>query len=213
MKPKSVRNKNRFREKIEVTTGVDECGTGALAGSVYAAAVIITPKFDKMLLNRKGKIIESKTINKKRIPEVARAIMDTCVYGIGEATNQEIDSLGIRKATELAMTRALINLHSRTGRNVEEIVVDGKDAIEGQDCKQYVAVRGDSRFYCVAAASIIAKYHRDEYMRIVHVEYPAYNFFENKGYATADHILALRTHGHSPLHRTTFNIVKNNGKK
>lgn len=212
MKQKSARSK-KFKEKIDITIGVDECGMGALAGDVYACAVILGKSFKKDFLRRNGKIIESKTINKNKIPEAATHVMSTCKYGLGHASPVEIDDLGIKKASKLAMKRALNDLITRYGIQINEVIVDGNDPIEDLHCDQRIMVKGDTRFYSIAAASIVAKYHRDTKISASSTTYPGYGFESNKGYATIDHISQLQKLGPSPIHRYSFDIVKRSGKR
>lgn len=189
------------REKDGITVGVDECGVGPLAGPVVAGAVILGRGFDKsLLLDRRGKIRDSKRTPKSKLPVIAKIIRTHCPYGIGEASPVEIDSLGITRAIELAMKRALEELKGK-GYSIKDLIIDGIRAVEGQG---RALIKADTRFFSVAAASIIAKDYRDAHMISQATRYPGYDLEKNKGYPTRDHIRALGDLGRTPIHRRSY---------
>lgn len=178
--------------------GVDEAGRGCLAGSVYAAAVILPDNFHHPWINDSKKLTERRRSLLRPIIE-AEAI----AWGVGTASPAEIDSINILQASLLAMHRALDALHVRPGG----IIVDGNRFKPYGDIPYQTFVKGDGRFANIAAASILAKTHRDEAMTHLSAEYPQYHWEINKGYPTADHRAAIAAYGPSPLHRTTFRLL------
>lgn len=182
------------RELIEV--GCDEAGRGCLAGSVFAAAVILPPDFRHPLLNDSKQMTEARR-NKLRtiIEEVAVA------WYVAEVSAERIDQINILNASIEGMNIAIKNLKIKP----EYIVVDGNRFKTDLDIPWRTIVKGDGKYANIAAASVLAKTHRDEYMQRLDKEYPMYGWAKNKGYPTRDHRLAIREHGLSPYHRLTFN--------
>ena len=182
------------RELIEA--GCDEAGRGCLAGSVFAAAVILPPDFYHPLLN------DSKQMSEKRRNEL-RAIIEreALAWSVQEVTAERIDQINILNASIEGRNLALKELNIRP----EFIVIDGNRFKTDLDIPYRTIVKGDGKYANIAAASVLAKTHRDEYMMRLAEEYPVYGWAKNKGYPTREHRLAIRNHGLSPYHRLTFN--------
>lgn len=183
-----------------VEAGCDEAGRGCLAGSVFAAAVILPAGYDNAALN------DSKKITERRRYELREQIMaDAEAWAVGEVTPEEIDRINILKASFLAMHRALDLLKVRP----EAVIVDGNRFVPYRDLPYTTVVKGDGKYQAIAAASILAKTFRDDYMKSLHREYPCYGWDGNKGYPTAEHRRAIREHGVSPYHRMSYNLLGN----
>jgi ribonuclease HII len=179
--------------------GIDEVGRGPLAGPVFAAAVIIPSK------NRDpyfGKIQDSKKVSPKVRPEIAHTIQKLAIWGIGDASAQEIDCLGIVEATYVAMRRAV----ARLSTTPDYILVDGTGVPE-TGIPEKPLIQGDARCFSIAAASIVAKVARDNIMQTLDSVYPGYGFAAHKGYPTRKHLEALIKLGPSPIHRKSFGPV------
>lgn len=183
-----------------VEAGCDEAGRGCLAGSVFAAAVILPAGYDNAALN------DSKKLTERRRYELREQIMaDAEAWAVGEVTPEEIDRINILKASFLAMHRALDLLKVRP----EAVIVDGNRFVPYSDLPYTTVVKGDGKYQAIAAASILAKTFRDDYMKSLHREYPCYGWDGNKGYPTAEHRRAIREHGVSPYHRMSYNLLGN----
>ena len=184
-----------LKEKgVGVICGVDEAGRGPLAGPVYAAAVILPEHLEIPGLD------DSKKLTDKRRRELMPIIKEQAVaYGIGFATEREIDKINILQATFLAMERAIAQLEGKA----QFALIDGNRE-KDFGLPVMTVVKGDSRSANIAAASILAKVSRDDYMEEMAKTYPEYGFEIHKGYGTKAHYDALRTYGHCPLHRVTF---------
>lgn len=183
-----------------VEAGCDEAGRGCLAGSVFAAAVILPAGYDNAALN------DSKKLTERRRYELREQIMaDAEAWTVGEVTPEEIDRINILKASFLAMHRALDMLKVRP----EAVIVDGNRFVPYRDLPYTTVVKGDGKYQAIAAASILAKTFRDDYMKSLHREYPCYGWDGNKGYPTAEHRRAIREHGVSPYHRMSYNLLGN----
>ena len=182
------------RETIEA--GCDEAGRGCLAGSVFAAAVILPPDFSHPLLN------DSKQMTERR-RDMLREIIEreAVAWAVSEVTAERIDRINILNASIEAMNAAVARLSVVPGF----LVIDGNRFNTASQIPFRCIVKGDGRYADIAAASVLAKTHRDEYMRRLDREYPVYGWSKNKGYPTRDHRLAIRRHGLSPYHRLTFN--------
>lgn len=175
--------------------GCDEAGRGCLAGPVYAAAVILPDDFTCEFLN------DSKQLSEKKRDELRPIIEQSAIaWAVGIADNNEIDEINILNASILAMHRALDALSVRPGA----IIVDGNRFKSYGEIPHRTFVKGDGRFANIAAASVLAKTHRDEAMRKLHSQYPMYSWDVNKGYPTKAHRAAIAQFGPSPLHRLTF---------
>lgn len=178
--------------------GCDEAGRGCLAGPVVAAAVILPRDFHHPWLN------DSKQLTEKR-RETLRPIIEAeaVAWEVAVCTPEEIDRINILNASILAMHRALDGLNVRP----HSIIVDGNRFKPYRDIPAQTFVKGDGRFGNIAAASILAKTHRDEMMRQLAAEYPAYRWEVNKGYPTKDHRAAIEAYGTTPHHRLTFRLL------
>lgn len=178
--------------------GCDEAGRGCLAGSVYAAAVIFPHDYENSLLN------DSKQLTEHRRYELRSVIeRDALAWAVGIVTPAEIDRINILNASILAMHRALDGLLVRP----EAVIVDGNrfKPYNGLPCT--TIVKGDGKYLSIAAASILAKTYRDDYMNDLAKEYPCYDWSSNKGYPTFRHREAIRLHGPSPYHRMSYNLL------
>lgn len=178
--------------------GVDEAGRGCLAGSVYAAAVILPDDFHHPLLNDSKQMTE-------RNRNILRPIIEkeSLSWAVGVVTAAEIDEINILKASILAMHRALEGLDVVPGA----ILVDGNRFYPWQGVEHMTVVKGDGKFANIAAASVLAKTHRDEYMEKLSSEFPEYKWNINKGYPTRDHRDAIARYGTTPYHRMTFRLL------
>lgn len=191
--------KPHFYEGL-IEAGCDEAGRGCLAGSVYAAAVILPADYDNSALNDSKKLTEH-----QRYALREQIMADAEAWAVGEVTPEEIDKINILKASFLAMHRALDQLKVRP----EAIIVDGNRFVPYHDLPYTTVVKGDGKYQAIAAASILAKTFRDDYMKRLDSEYPCYGWAGNKGYPTAKHRQAIREHGVSPYHRMSYNLLGN----
>ena len=182
----------------KVEAGCDEAGRGCLAGSVYAAAVILPVGYQNELLN------DSKQLTEKRRYELREIIQrDAVAWAVGIVTPEEIDKINILNASILAMHRALDQLQVRP----EAVIVDGNRFKKYQDLPHTTIVKGDGKYLSIAAASILAKTYRDDYMNQLAEEYPQYDWRSNKGYPTKKHREAIRQYGTTPYHRMSYNLL------
>lgn len=191
--------KPHFYEGL-IEAGCDEAGRGCLAGSVFAAAVILPADYNNSALNDSKKITEH-----QRYALREQIMADAEAWAVGEVTPEEIDKINILKASFLAMHRALDQLKVRP----EAIIVDGNRFVPYHDLPYTTVVKGDGKYQAIAAASILAKTFRDDYMKRLDSEYPCYGWAGNKGYPTAKHRQAIREHGVSPYHRMSYNLLGN----
>lgn len=185
-----------------VVAGLDEAGAGPLAGPVTAACVVLDPaRIDALVGVDDSKALDPETreAHAERIRAHARA------YAVAEATVGEIDRINIREAGLLAMKRALDRVLVQVPE-VHHLLVDAR-IVPGTGIPQSDLIKGDARSLSIAAASILAKVARDAYMVAAARDWPAYGFDRHKGYGTAEHLAAIRAHGVTPLHRTTFEPV------
>ena len=186
-----------YEGKIEA--GCDEAGRGCLAGSVYAAAVILPPDYQNELLN------DSKQLTEKRRYELREVIeRDAVAWAVGIVTPEEIDKINILNASILAMHRALDQLKVRP----EAIIVDGNRFKPYQNLPYSTIVKGDGKYLSIAAASILAKTYRDDYMNELAREYPQYDWLSNKGYPTKKHREAIKQTVITPCHRKSYNLLE-----
>ncbi len=188
-----------FLHKNIVEAGCDEAGRGCLAGPVYAAAVILPPKYRNRLMNDSKKL-SAKQRDKLRIEIESSA----AAWAIGICTSAEIDSINILNASFLAMHRAVEKL----GQRPEHLLIDGNRFRAFPGIPHSCVVKGDGKYLSIAAASILAKTHRDEYMEGIHQQHPGYNWISNKGYPTADHRAAIAELGVTGYHRTSFRLLE-----
>ncbi len=183
----------------EIIVGIDEAGRGPLAGRVYAAAVILNPKFIPENLN------DSKKINcVQREILYNKIINNSIAYGISFASIEEIENFNILNATIIAMRRALKKIKNK----YDIILVDGNYFPFNADEKGKTIIKGDTKIKEIMAASILAKVERDNYMNEMNELYPEYQFYKHKGYPTKLHRELVKKHGPSPIHRKTFKGVK-----
>ena len=188
-----------YLEKGRIECGVDEAGRGCLAGPVFAAAVILPEDFENELLN------DSKQLTEKQRYDLRPIIEEKAIaYAVGIVFPDEIDRINILNASFLAMTRAIEALNVKP----EHLLIDGNRFKSKLLIPFTTVVKGDGKMMSIAAASILAKTYRDDYMNKIAEEYPAYDWLENKGYPTAKHRDAIAEHGITPYHRLTFKGVK-----
>lgn len=181
-----------------IEAGCDEAGRGCLAGSVYAAAVILPPDYHNELLN------DSKQLTEKRRYALREQIeRDAVAWAVGIVTPEEIDHINILNASILAMHRALDQLKVRP----EAVIVDGNRFKKYRELPHTTIVKGDGKYLSIAAASILAKTYRDDYMNQLAEEYPWYDWKQNKGYPTKKHRDAIREYGTTPYHRLSYNLL------
>lgn len=181
-----------------IEAGCDEAGRGCLAGSVYAAAVILPPDYDNPLLN------DSKKLSLRQRYALREQIQhDALAWAIGVVTPEEIDKINILNASFLAMHRALDLLTVRP----EAVIIDGNRFRPYQGLPYTTIVKGDGKYQSIAAASILAKTFRDDYMDELARQYPFYGWQSNKGYPTKEHREGIRQHGISPYHRKSYNLL------
>lgn len=182
----------------KVEAGCDEAGRGCLAGSVYAAAVILPPDYKNELLNDSKQLSEKKRYLLRSMIE-----KDALAWAVGVVTAEEIDKINILNASILAMHRALDALKVRP----EAIIIDGNRFKSYQDVPYTTIVKGDGKYLSIAAASILAKTYRDDYMQSIAEEFPQYDWKSNKGYPTKKHRAAIKEFGISPYHRKSFTLL------
>lgn len=186
-----------FTDLIEA--GCDEAGRGCLAGSVFAAAVILPVDYENALLNDSKKLTE-----KQRYALRTQIETDALAWAVGEVTADEIDKINILNASIFAMHRALDGLKIRP----QAVIVDGNRFKPYGTLPHETIVKGDAKFLSIAAASILAKTYRDDYMNNLALQHPVYQWDVNKGYPTKAHRAAIEEYGISPFHRKTFKGVK-----
>ena len=183
---------------FKLEAGCDEAGRGCLAGPVFAASVILPQDFSNSLLNDSKKLSEK---NRYQLREVI--IKEAISYSVAFASSEEIDQINILQASFLAMHRAIETLNTLP----EFLVIDGNRFKPFKNVKHQCIVKGDGKYLNIAAASILAKTFRDDFMLEQHQLYPEYNWQKNKGYPTADHRQAIEKYGLSPLHRKSFRLL------
>ncbi len=181
-----------------IEAGCDEAGRGCLAGSVYAAAVILPPDYQNPDLNDSKKLTDKK---RKALREQIER--DAVSWAVGIVTPDEIDKINILNASILAMHRALDQLKVRP----EAVIVDGNRFKPYQNLPYTTIVKGDGKYLAIAAASILAKTYRDDYMDALAEEYPQYDWKSNKGYPTKKHRAAIKQFGVTPYHRMSYNLL------
>lgn len=189
--------KSHYYEGL-IEAGCDEAGRGCLAGSVYAAAVILPSDYQNELLNDSKKLTAKKRYALRE--EIER---DAIAWAVGIVTPEEIDKINILNASFLAMHRALDQLQVRP----EAVIVDGNRFKPYQDLPFTTIVKGDGKYLSIAAASILAKTYRDDYMLSLAEDYPQYDWQSNMGYPTKKHRQAIREHGITPYHRKSYNLL------
>lgn len=196
---------NHYYEGL-VEAGCDEAGRGCLAGSVYAAAVILPPDYQNDALNDSKQLSE-----KKRYALREQIERDAVAWAVGVVTPEEIDKINILNASFLAMHRAIDQLKVRP----EALIIDGnrfnlyKPEGGAKPLPHTCIIKGDGKYLAIAAASILAKTYRDDYMNGLAAEYPQYDWLSNKGYPTKKHRQAIKEYGVSPYHRMSYNLLGN----
>ncbi len=189
--------KLRYQKKL-IEAGCDEAGRGCLAGPVFAASVILPLDFEHPDLN------DSKQLSENKRDELRLFIEKHALsFAVASCSAAEIDEINILKASFLAMHRAIDQLKQRPAL----LLIDGNRFTTYQDIPHHCIIKGDSKFQSIAAASILAKTYRDEYMLQIAEDFPAYRWERNKGYPTKAHRDAIAKHGSTPHHRMTFTLL------
>ena len=186
----------RFQKEL-IEAGCDEAGRGCLAGPVFAAAVILPDKFYHRLLNDSKQVAEENRYKLRKVIE-KKAI----AFAVGVVDNDEIDSINILNASFKAMHLALEKLHHEP----QLLLIDGNRFNRYRELPHECIIEGDAKYSAIAAASILAKTYRDDYMRQLHQEFPHYGWYTNKGYATKEHCKAIEQFGLCRYHRKSFDI-------
>jgi ribonuclease HII len=182
-----------------IEAGCDEAGRGCLAGSVFAAAVILPPDYRNKTLN------DSKQLTVKQRDKLRIEIENTAIsWAVGSVSPQEIDDVNILNASFIAMHRAIAQLKPVP----EHLLIDGNRFTAFPGITHTTIIKGDCKYLSIAAASVLAKTHRDEYMLRLASLFPEYGWQENKGYPTEAHREAIRLHGTTPYHRLSFTLLK-----
>lgn len=181
-----------------IEAGCDEAGRGCLAGAVYAAAVVLPKDFRNEMLNDSKQLTEKQRYALREVIE-----REALAWSVGVVTPEEIDKINILRASFLAMHRAIDGLKTRP----QHLLIDGNRFTKYAGIPHTTVVKGDGKYLSIAAASILAKTYRDDYMNRLHEEYPYYDWNRNKGYPTKKHREAIREHGVTPYHRMTFNLL------
>ena len=187
-----------YLNKELIEAGCDEAGRGCLAGAVYAAAVILPTDYVNERLNDSKKLTEHQRYALREEIE-----HDALAWAVGVVLPAEIDKINILSASFLAMHRAIDQLSIRP----QHLLIDGNRFNKYHDVPHTTVVKGDGKFLSIAAASVLAKTYRDDYMNKLHEEYPMYDWKGNKGYPTKKHREAIAKYGTTPYHRMTFNLL------
>lgn len=187
-----------YLHKDLIEAGCDEAGRGCLAGAVYAAAVILPKDFENEELNDSKQLTERQRYKLREVIE-----QNALAWAVGVVSPEEIDKINILNASFLAMHRAINNLKIRP----EFLLIDGNRFNKYKDIPYQTIVKGDGKYLSIAAASILAKTYRDDYMNKLDQEYPQYDWKDNKGYPTKKHRQAIRDYGVTPYHRMTYNLL------
>lgn len=183
---------------FSLEAGTDEAGRGCLSGPVVAAAVILPENFEHPFLN------DSKQLSKKKRDELRIYIEENALtYAVSFIHNEEVDELNVLQASIEGMHRSIAGLNETP----EFIIVDGNKFKPFGEIPYETIVKGDAKFMSIAAASILAKTHRDEFMTKIHEEFPMYNWKKNKGYPTKEHREGIKTHGATKYHRKSFKLL------
>ena len=194
---------SHYFNEYELEAGCDEAGRGCLAGSVYAAAVVFPKDYHNEELNDSKKLTAHRRYELRNVVE-----RDALAWAVGVVTPEEIDKINILNASILAMHRALDQLTVRPAA----VIVDGNRFKPYRALPYTTIVKGDGRYLSIAAASILAKTFRDDYMDALAEEYPQYDWKSNKGYPTKKHREAVRRYGPTPYHRMSFNLLGGTGE-
>ena len=181
-----------------IEAGCDEAGRGCLAGPVFAAAVVLSADFEYPHLNDSKQLTEKQRQNIRLVIE-----QNALAWAVARIDAEDIDNINILKASILCMHKALDNLSIIP----EHIIIDGNKFIKYRDVEYKTIVKGDGKYLSIAAASVLAKTHRDDYMSYLHLQYPHYQWNINKGYPTPKHRQAIKEFGISPYHRRSFKLL------
>ncbi|MBP5380973.1 MAG: ribonuclease HII [Bacteroidaceae bacterium] len=187
-----------YLHKDIIEAGCDEAGRGCLAGPVYAAAVILPPDFTNELLNDSKQLTEKQRYALREVVE-----REALAWAVGVVSADEIDKINILRASILAMHRAVDQLKVRP----QHLLIDGNRFNPYPGIPHTTVVKGDGKYMSIAAASILAKTYRDDFMLKIHEEYPQYHWNQNKGYPAPIHREAIRQYGTTPYHRMSFNLL------
>jgi ribonuclease HII len=188
----------KYLEKDRIEAGCDEAGRGCLAGPVFAAAVILPPDFYDDELN------DSKQLSEKQRDKLRVIIENKALsWAVGIVSAPEIDKLNILRASIIAMHRAIEKLTPQP----EHLLIDGNRFVKYAEIRHTTIIGGDGKYLSIAAASVLAKTHRDEYMRRLDKQYPEYKWSVNKGYPTKEHRDAIKKYGVTPEHRKSFTLL------
>lgn len=190
--------KRFFLNENSIEAGCDEAGRGCLAGPVYAAAVILPKNYRNKWLDDSKKLTDKERYALR--PEIEEKALS---WAVGVVSQQEIDEINILKASFLGMHRALDKLKVTP----ELLLIDGNRFIPYKNIKHHCIVGGDAKYMSIAAASILAKTHRDDFMKEMALKFPQYGWDKNMGYPTKTHREAIRQHGVTELHRLTFRLL------
>lgn len=187
-----------FYKKNQIEAGCDEAGRGCLAGPVFAAAVILPTNFEHELLNDSKKLTEKQRYLLRDVIE-----SEALAWAVEAVSNEEIDEVNILNASFLAMNRAVQKLKIKPGH----LLIDGNRFRPKTKIPFTCMIKGDGRFFSIAAASVLAKTYRDDFMQNIHAEFPVYDWNRNKGYPTKKHRDAIRKHGITSYHRKSFRLL------
>lgn len=187
-----------FYKKDTIEAGCDEAGRGCLAGPVFAAAVILPPDFEHELLNDSKKLTEKQRYKLRPIIE-----KEALAWAVEAVSNEKIDKVNILNASFLAMNRAVLKLKIKP----EHLLIDGNRFRTQSKIPFTCMIKGDGRFFSIAAASVLAKTYRDDFMVTIHKEFPGYDWNKNKGYPTKKHRQGIKLHGVTKYHRMTFRLL------
>lgn len=188
----------KYHTKGVIEAGCDEAGRGCLAGPVYAAAVILPPDFEHELLNDSKQLTENQRYKLRSIIET-----QAVAWAVGIVFPKEIDEINILNASFLAMHRAIDQLT----KTPESLLIDGNRFSAYFGIPHQCIIKGDGKYLSIAAASVLAKTYRDDYMQGIHAEFPFYHWNSNKGYPTKAHRAGIRKHGTTNYHRHTFRLL------
>ncbi len=189
--------KARYQHEL-IEAGCDEAGRGCLAGPVFAAAVILPPNFKHKLLNDSKQLAED--VRYKLRKEIEKKAI---AYAVASCDNLEIDEINILNASFLAMHRAIAKLHLKP----QFLIIDGNRFNKYEDTPHHCIVEGDAKYFSIAAASILAKTYRDDFMKQIAAEHPEYHWHTNKGYPTIKHRKTVLEIGYTPYHRRSFTVT------
>lgn len=189
-----------FFDKNQIEAGCDEAGRGCLAGPVFAASVILPTDFEHPLLNDSKQLSEKQRYKAREIVE-----SEAIAWAVAQVAPKEIDEINILNASFLAMHRAIAQLDPAP----ECLLIDGNRFKPYQDLPHHCIIKGDGKYLSIAAASVLAKTYRDDYMMQIHEKHPHYDWHKNKGYPTKAHRAAIQGHGATPHHRQSFRLLPN----